>query len=413
MGTLVHIIGGGLAGLACAVEVIQAGGRVRLLEGSPTFGGRCRSFYDPTLERTLDTGSHLMLAANGAVRSLAQTCGGDQALVVGEASFPFIDLHQDKRWTLSPSPGRLPWWLFDPKRRDPSGSLWNHLGLLRLCWASVDQTVAQILRHHPLYRSLIDPLTVAILNTPSEYASARLLGNTLRETLFAGGEACRPLFAPQGLSAALVEPVVAWLQRHGAEVCAAKPVRSLERNTTGQVCRYQQTGEGTNVHPGDAVVVALPPLAARRLLPEVPEFAHQRIANFHFRAPYSLPATPLVGVLGGESQWIFCRGDVVSITISAASRYKDAAPEAIWREIEQVFGFSGPFSSCPPLRMIQHHQATIEQTPQTQKLRQSLEKYPIILAGDCYYSALPCTLEAAVRSGKKAARRALGLSESR
>ena len=50
-----------------------------------------------------------------------------------------------------------------------------------------------------LYDRLIEPLMVAALNTAPPDSSALLARNIVRETLGAGGRACRPLFARDGL----------------------------------------------------------------------------------------------------------------------------------------------------------------------------------------------------------------------
>ena len=48
MGTI-HVVGGGIAGLSCAVRCIQDHHRVILYEATQRAGGRCRSFEDEEL----------------------------------------------------------------------------------------------------------------------------------------------------------------------------------------------------------------------------------------------------------------------------------------------------------------------------------------------------------------------------
>ena len=61
------IIGAGLAGLSAAVRLAEAGIPVRLVEAAAQAGGRCRSYHDPQLGRTIDNGNHLVLSGNEAV----------------------------------------------------------------------------------------------------------------------------------------------------------------------------------------------------------------------------------------------------------------------------------------------------------------------------------------------------------
>ena len=67
----------------------------------------------------------------------------------------------------------------------------------------------------------MQPLLLAALNVDPPEGSAGLAGAIVRETLLAGGQACRPLIARDGLSAVLVEPAVKLLQDKGASVRSA------------------------------------------------------------------------------------------------------------------------------------------------------------------------------------------------
>ena len=50
-----------------------------------------------------------------------------------------------------------------------------------------------------LYQRLVQPLLLAALNVDPPEGSAGLAGAVVRETLLAGGQACRPLIARDGL----------------------------------------------------------------------------------------------------------------------------------------------------------------------------------------------------------------------
>ena len=64
MSRLVHVVGAGLSGLAAAVQLQRRGARVVLHEAAPHAGGRCRSYFDPKLNATIDNGNHLVLSGN-------------------------------------------------------------------------------------------------------------------------------------------------------------------------------------------------------------------------------------------------------------------------------------------------------------------------------------------------------------
>jgi len=64
MPQLVHIVGAGLAGLSAATDLAAKGYPVSLYEATAQAGGRCRSYFDEHLGRTIDNGNHMMLSGN-------------------------------------------------------------------------------------------------------------------------------------------------------------------------------------------------------------------------------------------------------------------------------------------------------------------------------------------------------------
>ena len=70
-------------------------------------------------------------------------------------------------------------------------------------------------------------MLLAALNVDPPEGSAGLAGAVVRETLLAGGKACRPLVARDGLSAVLVEPAIRLLRAKGAEVRFEQELRAF------------------------------------------------------------------------------------------------------------------------------------------------------------------------------------------
>ena len=68
---------------------------------------------------------------------------------------------------------------------------------------------------------------LAALNIDPPQGSAKLASAVIRETLAAGGRACRPLIAREGLGATLIEPALACLQRRGAAVRLEHQLRAM------------------------------------------------------------------------------------------------------------------------------------------------------------------------------------------
>jgi len=407
-----HIVGAGLAGLSCAVDLAASGVPVTLYEAAGQAGGRCRSWHDRALDRTIDNGNHLLLSGNRAALEYLRRIGAEDALAgPAEAVLPFHDLGSGERWTLRPNDWRLPWWLLARSRRVPGAGAIAHMGgMVALARAPAEATVADALGGNPLYRRLWEPLAVAVTNTPAAEASARLLWRAVAETLGAGGRACRPLVARSGLGAAFVDPALRLLAGHGAEIRLGARLHAVaaERHRLS-ILQFADTD--IPLESDDTVVLAVPPWSAAEILPDVaaPD-RHHAIVNAHFRLDRAMElpgGAALLGLVGGTAQWLFLRGDVVSVTVSAADALAEREGETIagilWRDVAAVLGLDG--SAIPPHRIIKEKRATFAQTP-AQTARRPATRTALanlFLAGDWTDTGLPATIEGAIRSGRAAA----------
>ncbi|MHA1600598.1 MAG: hydroxysqualene dehydroxylase HpnE [Alphaproteobacteria bacterium] len=412
----IHIIGAGIAGLACAVRLLRQGHAVHLYEAAAHAGGRCRSYHDAKLDRVIDNGNHLLLTANHAALAYVDEIGARQTLQgPPHAAFPFMDLRSGERWTVRPNGGPLPWWLLSRRRRIPHTRPGAYLAGLRLAFAGPDDTVADCLdRNDPLWERFWEPLTVAALNTAPEEASARLLWLVVRATFARGEAACRPLIARQGLAASFVEPALAILRAGGAEIGFNRRLRTIDY--TGDRARRLDFGEmRVDLSDGDRLVIAVPPPVAATLLPDLEAPQEMRpIVNAHIRLPTRpvLPPglsgdLPLLGLIGGSTQWLIVRDDVVSLTVSAAAGLAEESSDRLagrlWHEAAAALGLDLP--EAPPVRVVKERRATFAQTPRALRLRPPARTrwQNLFLAGDWTDTGYPATIESAVRSGWVAA----------
>ena len=281
----VHIIGAGISGLSAAVRLANANYRVHVHEATQQAGGRCRSYFDAATNLTIDNGNHLLLSGNHHARAYARSIGTEAGLVGPKrAQFPFVDLSTGKRWQLDLGEGRLPLWLFDPTRRVPDTGLLDYLALMPLIWAGTDKLVGKAIPcEGTLYQRLVQPLLLAALNVDPPEGSAGLAGAIVRETLLAGGQACRPLIARDGLSAVLVEPAIKLLQDKGASIRFGHELREFAF-AGDKVGELKFGDDNIAVGADDVVVLAVPPRPAASLLPGTKTPSKFRaIVNAHFR----------------------------------------------------------------------------------------------------------------------------------
>lgn len=411
-----HVVGAGIAGLSAALRLAKAGWRVALYEAAAQAGGRCRSYVDAKLERSIDNGNHMLLSANTAALDFVREIGAaDRLTRPHKAAFPFLDLATGERWTVTPSAGVIPWWIFSRKRRIPGTRAGDYLAAWKLATAKPDATVADCLEPRgPLWERFWVPLTVAALNTHPREASAQLLWLVVRESFAKGAEACRPYVARRGLSDVFVAPALEALRRHGADITFGRRLRALDFEGA-RVARLDFGDVKVTLDVKEVVVLALPPGVAGDLVPDLAVPRDSRpIVNAHIRLPedarpaLALPEElPLLGLVGGAADWLFLRDDVASLTVSAAEDLAERAGEEIaallWRETAKALGLDP--AGKPVVRIIKEKRATLAQTPAALRLRPPARTrwLNLALAGDWTDTGYPATIESAVRSGAAAA----------
>ena len=266
----VHVIGAGIAGLSAAMRLVEIGRKVIVHEAASFAGGRCRSYHDPTLGLVIDNGNHLLLSGNHQALDYLDRIGARETLHdPGAAIFDFADLKSGERWRLDLSEGRIPWWLFDRKKRVPGTALGEYFAPLGVFMKGRSATVGEAMAcEGPLYERLWRPILTSALNTDPPESSAALTAALLRETLAAGGKACHPLFAGHGLASSFVDPALAVLAARGSAVRFGDRLRAIGFEGERAVA-LDFDGAPQTLGADDSVIVSVPPWIAKGLLPGV------------------------------------------------------------------------------------------------------------------------------------------------
>jgi squalene-associated FAD-dependent desaturase len=424
MARRVHVIGAGLSGLSAAVQLQRRGARVVLHEASAQAGGRCRSYYDATLGANLDSGNHVVLSGNHATLGYARAIGA-MAELVGptQPDYPFVDLASGRRWTVRLGHGRLPLWIFDAAARVPDTHPADYLSIVPLLFAKPGRTTAQTIRcDGVLWERLLRPFLLAALNVEPRHGTAQLAAAVVRETLVAGGHACRPLVAKSGLGSTFVDPALRLLQHRGATIELGSRLTGIGFDggnaPTGAAGGHAAPARAAELRfaddtrvalePGAAVVLAVPPEAAQTLVPGVraPD-TYSAIISVHFAVepPFGLP--PLTGLVNATADWLFAYDGRLSATVSGADRWLDTPRETlaktVWAEVAKAAGL--PAEPLPAWQVAIERRATFAALPSQEMLRPATKTRwnNLVLAGDWTATGLPATIEGAIRSGQKAA----------
>jgi hydroxysqualene dehydroxylase len=405
----VHVIGAGLAGLAASVRLADAGIAVVVYESAQGAGGRCRSYFDATLQCRIDNGNHLLLSGNRAAMDYLSAIGAAATLHgPDKAVYPFVDFATGERWVLRPGRGPVPFWLFDRARRVPGTRLRDYLGALKLAAAPPGRTVGEVLdSQSTLYRRFWRPLTIAALNTRPREAQAALLARVVARSFAKGAGACRPLVPKEGLSESLVDPALVHLGARGASVRFTARLRALQLGED-RVTELGFDSGAETLGPADGVILAVPAPVAERLVPglDAPQ-EFRAIVNAHFRIAAPDEAPLFIGIIGGGAQWVFKKREVLSVTVSAAEALVDEPADELarrlWRDVERAFDM--PAQDLPPAQIVKERRATFAATPAeiARRPKPKTRWSNLALAGDWTDTGLPATIEGAIRSGFAAA----------
>ena len=344
------IIGGGISGLATAkfIRKAEPDAKICLYESSNRLGGRCGSYYDKQLDCKLDYATHAVLKAN---KNAAQLWG------IEKFSSACVFYHlEDKRLSVNP---------------------FSHF----------------------------NEIALALFNLPLKQTAPKLIRKTLA-FLFPFFSARKVYFSEHNTQETLVSPQVQYFN----EIHYNHTLREIE-TFDGVIKKLVFQNSALKISPQDRVILAVSPSVACRLL-GLEEFEFNPIINLHYRTsvPLTLPMErPFLSICGGTAQWVRVQGNVLSVTISHASALlnEKELPRLVWKEICALRGVKAAF--VPPCRVVKYPRATLLHTAENDDRRPSscLTQYSnLFLAGDWTMKHLPCSIETAILSAKRAARAA-------
>lgn len=276
MQTDVLIVGGGLAGLACAVGLERSGLGVLLLEASERLGGRAQSWVDRTTGDTIDIGPHILLTEYPNLLRLLEMLGTRERLAwQTDELITLLDARGRTRmrtWALPP-----PLHLAPSLLRARSVRLRDKLSNARLTWlamhlderdvASLDGIDAyRFLRRMGVSGRFIDwfwaSVAMTLLNVPLERCSAGALMRVYRQLI--GHRDVHIGFATAGLAELFAPHCARRIEAAGGRILLQAPAASLVIDA-GRVSGAR-LANGTRI-AARVCVAAVPPQTLAALLP--------------------------------------------------------------------------------------------------------------------------------------------------
>ena len=397
----VAVVGGGLGGLAAALDLVDAGVDVTVHEARPTLGGAVQTLpeRDDDPKPPPDNGQHIALGCFTEYLRFLDRVGEGQSYLRKRLALPVID-ERSKRADISPSLSGLLRYRHLPMR--DRLRLLLTLTRLRAAQSRPKETFGDVLRRLGETEVAIDRFWDVFirpalnLRTDEVDAGAGLF--TVRTALL-GPRANSDLILP-------LKPL-GWM--HG----------DAAGRVLGDRVRLDEKVESLDDLDADAIVVAVPPAESARLFGETdPGLESSPIVSVHLLFDRPILNVPLAALIGSDAHWVFDRGALTGHAAPAGGQYltvvSSGVPELMdvrGRElVERIAGqLTGRLGHAELAwsRVSREPNATIALRPGT--IRPGLEtlRPNVVRAGTWTDTGWPATMESAVRSGRFAARRLL------
>ena len=448
----VIVIGGGVAGLACATRLADRGARVTVVEARPHLGGRASSFVDPATGETVDNGQHILMGCYRETFAFLRRIGAmPRVRVQPSLTVPIIDA-AGNRSVLTCPPLPAPWHLLGGVIEWDALGWKDRLSALRLggpvkteqrrlrgatglMACSPEETVENWLIRNgqtPRLREMLwDPLALAALNQPPQEAAAPAFVRVLAEMFGPDPQAASIAFPAVPLDALYAAPAREYIEARAGEVCTNALVRIIVEG--GRAVGVRARG-GREIR-ARAVVSAVPWFGLRPLFDEVPA-SLQRIASDAARmGSYPIVTvnlwfdrrvleSPFVGLPGRTMQWAFDRGAITESRLSYVSLVSSGAAAMVALTNDALVGMAlrELRDGLPPARsaavrkasVVRERRATFSLAPGQPERPAAGTPFPgFYLAGDWTATGLPGTIESAAMSGHRAAEAVLNGVRSR
>ncbi len=438
------IVGGGLAGLAAACELVDHGAEVVVVERRPFLGGRTYSFAGPQGYGEVDNGQHVFLqCCTEYIRFLQKLGVWSKTNLQARMRVPVVHPRTGAS-TLESSALPAPLHLL------PSFLRFRHLSLVdkalvayaMLCILSTDRAKKDLdsasfyewLRAHAQSEGAVDRfwnlIILATLNDDVREVSADLAMMIFQEGFLERTDGANVGYATVGLTSLLAEAATRYVESRGGRLILGRAAKELVLD--GEQVSGVALSDDSVVH-GASCICAVPHNALPTLLPprlrrspffgRAARLSTSPIINVHLW--YDRPITDIdfAAFVDSEAQWVFNKskmwslagdGQYLDVSLSGAREYvalpKKDLSERFIREMERLF----PRARGAQVRrclVVKEPHATFAARPGSGQYRLPF-RTPIgnlFLAGDWTATGWPPTMESAVRSGLACAQEVLWL----
>lgn len=323
-------------------------------------------------------------------------------------SLNFYDIKEASRWNLNLNEINFTKLLTKRLSLLPKANLSDYLSILKFLYVKQNKTVFDLVGKSNIFKTLWDPLTLAVMNTPSKDASAKVLSNVLKKTIFRGKKYCNIYQPKVNWNDTIIKPCIRYLKKSGCKVKLKSILKKIDIDGK-YVSKLYFNNHKININNNDLVVFAIPPSNFLKFFPNcVIPTNYNSIINVHFKLSKILKKNlshKIIGFINSQTHWVFVKKNYLSVTISNANHLNNLDSNEIanivWIEICTYLNIKHKITD---FQVVKERKATIHQSPKNFELISKLRGIPknLKISGDWTQTSLPCTIEGSILSGKKA-----------
>ncbi|MDP1676142.1 MAG: hydroxysqualene dehydroxylase HpnE [Bacteroidota bacterium] len=430
----VLIIGGGVAGLAAAVDCSSRGLSVLLLEQKPRLGGRTYSFIHQETGDEVDNGQHLMMGCyHSTLKFLRLIDRINSVSIQKNLSITFRRTNQGAS-TLSAVNLPAPLNVFFGLLRLNTLTISERLSLLRigleliirnsdsnkhLQSITVDQWLDEMKQPTANRKYLWNIISIGALNDVTDKISAALFVKVLKSAFF-GKKINSSIVIPKcGLSSVLVDGAAEFIQKHQGKILLDTSITKTEMlNSTVQNVHL----DGGEVVSPKTVISAVPYFDIPKIfdkpedigLKNLDKLVPSPIISIHLWFDVHFMEEEFVALIDSPIHWVFNKSKIygkaheglmyLALVISGAHNLiendKEQLVQMAHKELQQFYPTASVAAIVHSL-IIKEKRATFSPMVGVEQFRPSNETSikNLFLAGDWTNTKLPATIEGAVQSG--------------
>lgn len=432
----VGIVGGGIAGLAAACALAEAGFQVTVFERRPFVGGRASSYEHPGTGEVVDNCQHVLLGCCTNLLDFYRRIGASNKIQWFER-LTFVEPGGRKSEIY---PSNLPAPLHTvPSFLKASSLSWpDKLAISRAMMALLGslppdstKSFAEWLGEHHQTQGAIDRfwkvVLVSAINEDLDRISIRYGAQVFRESFLKSAEAGK-MGVPTVPLSELYGDAISYIESRGGYVKLRSSVQIIVPEAQGVAVQAGGAAERF-----DWAVIAVPHQAVGKLLPsqngsgqlrlrlheQLAKFESSPITGIHLWFDREVTELPHAVLLDRTMQWMFQKsklqrvrqaepGSYIELVVSSSKTLVEVGRQEIidlaLRELAEFFPRTRD-AKLLKATVVKEVHATYSALPGSDAYRPgTVSPWPhVFLAGDWTATGWPATMEGAVRSGYKAA----------